>query len=134
MFVETKVVGGRAEFAERNLTLPAGGATLRDLLTELVGVEVDAYERRRADDHVLRVLTPADIAGGMSAGRVTSGGRTVPAAPTPPEAAERALAAFADGLYFVFLDDVQLDDLDAPVAPRPDSRLRLVRLVALAGG
>lgn len=134
MIVETEVVGRPAELAERHLTLTVDAATLRGLLTELVRVELDGYNRRRADDRVLRVLTPADIVGGMSEGRIASGGRTVPRAPAPAEAIERALTAFTDGLYFVFLDGVQIDDLDAPVAPTPESRLRLVRLVALAGG
>ncbi|WP_116949932.1 hypothetical protein [Jiangella endophytica] len=134
MIVETKVVGRPTELVERQLTLPSGAMTLGMLLAELVRVEVDGYTRRRADDRVLRVLTPADLARGLTAGRVASGGRTVPAAPPLAEAVERALTAFADGLYFVFLDGVPLDDLDAPVSPAPESRLLLVRLVALAGG
>jgi hypothetical protein len=42
--------------------------------------------------------------------------------------------AFADGLYVVFIDGVQIEDLDAPVPVGPDSTMRLVRLVALVGG
>jgi hypothetical protein len=45
-----------------------------------------------------------------------------------------ALQAFTDGLYFVFLDDVQQQDLDAEVLVRPESRLTFIRLVALPGG
>lgn len=134
VIVETKVVGRPAELADRDVVLPAGTATLRDLLAELVRVELDGYARRRSDDRLLRVLTPADVAGGLSAGRVVSGGRTVPAAPPLDEAVERALTAFRDGLYLVFLDGTEIDDLDTPVSVSPHSRLRLVRLVALAGG
>jgi hypothetical protein len=46
----------------------------------------------------------------------------------------RALEAFGDGLFLAVLDGGQIDDLDAPVTVTPSSRLRLVRLVALAGG
>ena len=35
---------------------------------------------------------------------------------------------------FVFVDEVQVEDLDAPLSLRADSTVRLVRLVALAGG
>jgi hypothetical protein len=45
-----------------------------------------------------------------------------------------ALQAFEDGLYFVFLDGQQQEDLDAEVRLRPDSTLTFIRLVALAGG
>ena len=46
----------------------------------------------------------------------------------------RAVQAFGDGLYLAVLDGRQIDDLDASVTVTPSSRLRLVRLVALAGG
>jgi hypothetical protein len=58
----------------------------------------------------------------------------VPLAPAPDVAISRALQAFGDGLYFAVLDGAQIDDLDAPLTVTPSSRLRLVRLVALAGG
>ena len=44
------------------------------------------------------------------------------------------MQAFGDGLYFAVLDGTQIEDLDAPLHVTASSRLRLVRLVALAGG
>ena len=41
---------------------------------------------------------------------------------------------FIDGLYYVFLDDVQQENLDERVYLKPNSRLTFLRLVALAGG
>ena len=96
--------------------------------------EVAAYGSRRESQQVLRVLTPADLAAGQATGRILSGGRTVPAAPDPETAVARALQAFGGGLYLAVLDGAQIDDLDAPLTVTPTSRLRLVRLVALAGG
>lgn len=131
VIVETKVVGSGIE-AQR-LSVPAAG-TVRDLLTVLVRHELTAYERRRTSTATLRVLTPADLADGAGAGSYGREARAVAAPPSPASAVDRALEAFADGLYFVFLDDVQLESLDTTVAVRPDSTLRLIRLVALAGG
>ena len=134
MIVETKVLGQPVELADRDIPLPAGTQSLRGLLTELVRVEVEQYEQRRRDQLVLRILSPADLANGSSAGRIVSAPRDVPGAPTVDEATTRALEAFGDGLYLAILDGKQVEELDAPIEVMSDSRLRLVRLVALAGG
>jgi hypothetical protein len=108
--------------------------SLRDLLAVLVRHELASYERRRAASKALRVLTPADLARGVDTGRYGAQARAVPAPPSEPRAVERACEAFTDGLFFVFVDDAQVEDLDAPLTLSDDSTLRLVRLVALAGG
>jgi hypothetical protein len=45
-----------------------------------------------------------------------------------------ALQAFEDGLYYVFLDNTQLEALDQDILVSNESRLLFVRLVALVGG
>ena len=134
MIVEVRVVGQPGEVVDRDYTGTAGETTLRELLTALVREELSGYEERRQSKQILRVLTPADLAAGHGTGRFVSGGRSVPLAPAPDVAISRALQAFGDGLYFAVLDGAQIDDLDAPLTVTPSSRLRLVRLVALAGG
>lgn len=134
MIVEVRVVGQPGEVVDRDYTDLAGETTLRELLSSLVREEVAAYETRRQAQQVLRVLTPADLASGHTTGRFLSGGRHTAPAPTPDGAVARALQAFGDGLYFAVLDGAQIEDLEAPLHVTPTSRLRLVRLVALAGG
>ena len=56
------------------------------------------------------------------------------AAPADDVAVARAVEAFDDGLYYVVVDGAVVSELDAPLTLTADSRLRLVRLVALAGG
>ncbi|GAB2977908.1 hypothetical protein [Nocardioides montaniterrae] len=133
MIVETKVVGSK-DTEHLHVLLRHDVRTLRDLVVELVRHEIAAYDQRRAASRVLRVLTPADLARGVETGTYGRESRAVPAPPSEREAADRALEAFVDGLFFVFLDGVQVEDLDAPVVVHPDSTMRLVRLVALAGG
>ena len=133
MIVEVRVLGQPGEVVDRDYG-PVGLTTLRRLITDLVHREVAGYESRRQAQQVLRVLTPADLAAGQISGRITSGGRHVPEAPPVDVAVARALEAFGDGLYLVVLDGRQVEDLDAPLDVAPSSRLRLVRLVALAGG
>ena len=134
MIVEVRVVGQPGEVVDRDHTEVAGRTTLRELLTSLVREELTGYEARRESQQILRVLTPADLAAGHETGRFLSGGRQVPPAPPPDVAISRALQAFDDGLYFAVLDGTQIDELDGPLHVTASSRLRLVRLVALAGG
>jgi hypothetical protein len=134
VIVEVRVVGQPGEVVDRDYADLAGETTLRELLSSLVREEVAGYEERREAQQVLRVLTPADLATGHTTGRFRSGGRHTPPAPAADVAVARALEAFGDGLYFAVLDGRQIEDLDAPLHVTADSRLRLVRLVALAGG
>ena len=134
MIVEVRVIGQSGERVDRDVDHLLGETTLRALLASLVHEEVAAHESRRLASQVLRVLTPAELASGRADGRFLSGGRRTPPAPHPDEAVGRALQAFDDGLVMAVLDGVQVEDLDAPLLVTPSSRLRLVRLVALAGG
>ena len=134
MIVEVRVVGQSAELVDRDFGHGAGETTLRALLTSLVHEEVAGYESRRQSQQVLRVLTPGDLASGHVTGRFGRWSRQAPPAPSPGEAVARALEAFDDGLVVAVLDGVQVEDLDGPLLVTPSSRLRLVRLVALAGG
>ncbi|GAA1791800.1 hypothetical protein HC028_01265 [Planosporangium flavigriseum] len=134
MIVEVKVVGRPGEVVDREFAGLSGEVTLRALLTSLVRAEIAGYESRRQAQQLLSVLTPGDLATGHTSGRFVSGGHHTPPAPSADEAIDRALEAFTDGLYFVVLDGEQVTELDARVVVTPSSRLRLVRLVALAGG
>lgn len=134
MIVETKIVGDASSPDAHEVAVGGEVVTLRQLLEALVSHELAAYERRRTSSRTLRVLTPSDLARGAETGRFGREARGGRAAPPLDEAVGRAIEAFTDGLYFVFLDDVQVEDLDAVLGIESDSRLRLVRLVALAGG
>ena len=133
MLVEVKVVGSPVESADRAVSI-AGEITLRALLVELVTGEAADYERRRGERLLWHVLTDKQVVAGQRIGRIVSGGRTAPPAPPLAQATERAIEAFNDGLFFVVLDGRQIEDLDTQITVGPASRLRLVRLVALAGG
>jgi len=110
---------------------------LRDVLAYLVRDEVAAFEQRRQEWRLLRVLSPDQIQQAAAAGKiVTVEFDEAPARGKTDEdvAVAVVLQAFEDGLYFVFLDDGQLENLDAPAPVHDGSKLTFIRLVALAGG
>lgn len=134
MYVEARVVGKPQELEDRVVAVPAGTSTLRELIATLVRDELASFSQRQREKSLLRVLTPADLVRGHDSGKFAAEPQAAQEAPAFDTAYDRALEAFTDGLYFVFVDDEQLESLDAPVTVRESSRMRLVRLVALAGG
>jgi hypothetical protein len=139
--IEGKVLGQRKPvFAPLTLDLsPEWEAALpetrlRDLIARIVLEEVAAFDARQAARRVLRVLTPSEIDVQATRGKVTMGGRDLAQEVDPQAAVETALQAFEDGIYYVFVDDVQQMALDDPVDLDADSRVTFLRLVALAGG
>jgi len=146
--VEAKVVGRRQPVVSGWRvpfpTAPEGGNTgesgdlrLRDLLATVVRQETLLFQQRQEERRLARVLSPEAIQQGAVRGKIDMGRPREARADDEVDADAAvavALQAFADGLYFVFLDGRQQEDLDAPVQPRPDSTLTFIRLVALAGG
>jgi hypothetical protein len=134
--IEGKQFGrGRALFPNWEMQLPAETLTLREFLTLVVQHEVAAFQERQEQRQVLQALTAEQIAEGVAKGKVDAGGRPEIVTEVDGDAAvKNAIQAFEDGLYYVFVNDDQQQDLDAPVALRDGSRVMFLRLVALAGG
>ena len=109
--------------------------TLRDLLAMIVRSEVEAYNGRQRDAQFVRALTQSQLEAAAETGKISLGGREAEALfADAGEAVETAILAFQDGLYYVFLNDEQLEDLNAEIETKDGMSLMFLRLVALAGG
>lgn len=136
--VEAKVLGQRKPLiTDWHVPFPPDQplpVTLRELIEAVVRAEVAAFSRRQEERRLLQVLSAEQIAAGAARGKVDSGGREASEAADPDAAVARALQAFEDGAYFVFLDEIQHRHLEDAVELRSESRMLFLRLVALAGG
>ncbi|KAM3116374.1 hypothetical protein [Phormidesmis sp. 146-33] len=135
--VSGKVMGKTQPiFSDWKLTLPEveGALTLRNLLTQIVCAEVAGFEARQRQGRLMRVVSPGQISLGVEQGKVDLGGRDLEQTVNLERSIETALQAFTDGLYFVFLDEQQQENLEDVVRLRPDSQLLFLRLVPLVGG
>jgi hypothetical protein len=137
--ISGKVMGKtRPTFTDWELTLPQdiepADLSLRSLLTHLVRAEVSAFETRQSQRRLLRILSPEQIQLGLEQGKVESGGSELDQKVEVDKAIEVALQAFEDGLYFVFIDDEQIEGLDAIAPLTSNSQLLFLRLVPLVGG
>lgn len=137
--ISGKVMGKtQPVFAHWQLVLPqspeSGVLTLQELLTEIVRAEVAAFHDRQRQRRLLQVLTAEHIRLGVEQGKVDSGGSELDQAVDLESAIAAVLDAFVDGLYFVFVDDRQVEHLTDRVTLQPQSELLFLRLVPLVGG
>ena len=107
---------------------------LRDLITSIVAKEVDAFITRQEERKLARVMSRQEIAQGVERGKVDPGERDLEQSVDNEEAAAIALKTFEDGLYFVFIDNVQQTKLDSEVFLKTNSKVVFLRLTALVGG
>lgn len=136
MLVEVKVVGSRRAAVEPRMVddAPQGSVSLQQIIEHVVRDEVAAYNGREEDRRLVRALSRDDIAAGARGGKVDAGGRVTTGPADADAAVATAIEAFSDGLYFAFVDDQQVSELNDTVVIGADTRLRFVRLVPLAGG
>lgn len=144
--VEGKVLGRRRPlFTDWSVPLPPGVSdggkpfTLRDLIVCVVHSEIAAFEGRQAERRLQKILSSDEIEQGLAKGKVSLDQQNfeqadLDQAVNAKAAVDVAILGFIDGLYYVFLDDVQQEDLDATVSLQAESRLTFLRLVALVGG
>jgi hypothetical protein len=139
--VEGKVIGQKNPiFSGWNVELPpgehdrGGSLKLRDLISHVAAKEVEAYRERQQERRLARVMTRNDIIQGKRKGKVDPGGRDLNQVVNVEDSIATALQAFEDGLYFVFIDDLQQTNLDAEVFPKTNSKIVFLRLTALTGG
>jgi hypothetical protein len=109
--------------------------TLKTLLERIVRSEVEKYNQRQSDAKFVRALTQTDLESAAETGKISLGGRETEAQHADAsEAIKTAMLAFKDGLYYVFLNDEQLESLDEKIEVKSGMSLLFLRLVALAGG
>jgi hypothetical protein len=139
--VEGKVVGQkRPIFTDWHIELPpveennGERLKLRDLITSIVVKEVDAFMTRQEERKLARVMSRQEIEQGVESGKVGAGERDLGQKVNIANSIAIALQAFEDGLYFVFIDEVQQTNLDSEVFLKANSKVVFLRLTALVGG
>lgn len=139
--VEGKVVGQKHPlFTDWHIELPPISESqgdhlkLRDLITSIVVKEVEAFKTRQQERKLARVMSSALIEQSAAQGKIDPGERDLRQTVNISDAIAVALQAFEDGLYFVFLDEVQQTHLDREVFLKTNSKIVFLRLTALVGG
>ncbi len=124
----------RAQLERVSLELPTLTAehSLADFIRALVTQQVQAYEARQSVT-LLKALTPTEIQEGAKKGKVELLERLETRSVAVEAAQQEALQAFEDGLYAVFADEQQLENLEESADWARVECFTFIRLTFLAG-
>lgn len=106
--------------------------TTKDLITELVKINVEKFNKKIDERDILSIMTNENIAKAARIGKIgdeVHGDKKA----NLEKALDTAYLAFEDGLYCIFINDEQTEKLDDSLNLKDGDILTLIRLTMLAG-
>ena len=107
-------------------------STTKDLITELVKINVEKFNKKIDERDILSIMTNENIAKAARIGKIgdeVHGDKKA----NLEKALDTAYLAFEDGLYCIFINDEQTEKLDDILNLKDGDILTLIRLTMLAG-
>ena len=107
-------------------------STTKDLITELVKINVEKFNKKIDERDILSIMTNENIAKAARIGKIgdeVHGDKKA----NLKKALDTAYLAFEDGLYCIFINDEQSEKLDDSLNLKDGDILTLIRLTMLAG-
>ena len=107
-------------------------STTKDLITELVRINVEKFNKKIDDKDILSIMTNEYIAEAARSGKIgdeVHGDKKA----NLEKALDTAYLAFEDGLYCIFVNDEQTEKLEDNLALKDGDVLTFIKLTMLAG-
>ena len=107
-------------------------STTKELITELVKINVEKFNKKIDDKDILAIMTNEYIAEAARSGKIgdeVHGDKKA----NLEKALDTAYLAFEDGLYCIFINDEQTEKLDDSLNLKDGDILTFIRLTMLAG-
>ena len=107
-------------------------STTKDLITELVKINVEKFNKKIDDKDILSIMTNEYIAEAARSGKIGDeihGDKKA----NLEKALDTAYLAFEDGMYCIFINDEQTEKLDDSLNLKDGDILTFIRLTMLAG-
>lgn len=134
VWVTVKSLGKRKPALAKQATeLPETTGTLRQLISNMVTLQIQALEDKKSQVEWLAYLMPEEIESQGVAGKVGFGAVNNEVIPELQQAIETAVLAHEDGLYKVFVNEEEVHQLDEPLTLREGDELVFIRFTMLAG-
>ena len=134
VYIKVKSIGKRRPVLDNvPYTVPDNISTLRELITAIVGQEVETYNSRGLENMLVPFLSEEEIAAQSTVGNVGFGRLYSDKKADLDKAVATALQGFEDGLFKVLVNDAEAAELDAPLAVNENDVLTFIRLTFLAG-
>jgi len=134
LYVSIKQAGKRkAYITKKELVLNNVPSNLRELITEIVRINVTAYNNKTPEPLLIQYLAPDQIENQAQTGKVGFGDRRNDKQADVNQAIQTAILAFEDGIYRVFSGENEVSSLNDPLVLKEGDLLTFIRLTMLAG-
>lgn len=134
IYIQVKSAGKRRPALEKApYEIRDGVSTLRDLLAEIVRIEVERYNQKGTDVQVIPFLTEEEVEERAGTGKVAFGRIYSEKKADPGRAEKNAIQCFEDGLVRVFQNEDERERLDVPMEIHEGDTFTFIRLTFLAG-
>ena len=134
IFVNVKSLGKKKKvFAPIPYEIADHVETLRELLTELVRIEVKKYNEKGVEVQNILFLSEEEIRQQAEAGKVGFGRIYSEKRADSEKAVQNALQCFEDGMVRAFQNEDELEELDEKIQIHEGDTFTLIRLTFLAG-
>ena len=132
IIVNVKGLSRKKVIHQEEMELKNKISTTKDLITELVKINVEKFNKKIDDKDILSIMTNEHIAEAARIGKIgdeVHGDKKA----NLEKALDTAYLAFEDGLYCIFINDEQSEKLDDSLNLKDGDILTLIRLTMLAG-
>lgn len=134
LYVTVKSLGKRKNVLTRlPIELPVIPTTLRELITEVVVLNVQKLTENQQSTALIPFLTGTEIEERRESGKVGFGSVYNEQSPDLAQAIDTALLAFEDGLYKVFIREEENSHLELPLKLMEEDEIVFIRFTMLAG-
>lgn len=134
IYVSIKSAGKKKAFLDKKVyTVSDNILTLKDLITDIVKIEVSSYNSKDDGERLVNFLTESQIEEQKTVGKIGFARVYSDKKVDEEEAIINALECFQDGLFKVFKNDDELCSLDEEINLKENDVLTFIRLAFLAG-
>ncbi|ANY67623.1 hypothetical protein ABEW34_22160 [Paenibacillus algorifonticola] len=134
VYITVKSLGKKKSYLDRlEWTFANKPDTLKALITDLITVNVQKFNQKETDVPLVPYLTQSDVELQAETGKVGFGSIYNEQRASLDEALCTALLAFEDGLYKVFINGDEIEQMDSPLHIQDGDDLALIRFTMLAG-
>ena len=125
VYVQVKQLGKRKCNIEKiPVDFPVPPVDVQGLIEAIVSWQVCEYNERLQQSEVLKYLTQEEVENKATSGKVGF---------AEVEAITNALQSYEDGIFRIFIDDTETEDLSSPTGLKEESTITFIRLAMLSG-
>lgn len=134
IFVNVKQLGKRRNAVEeKELLLDCVPTTTAELIIAIVIQQVQEYNERLEQNDLLKYLTDDEIQEKATTGKVSFDVNYNGLSANAEIAIRNALQSFEDGIFRIFLNDMELESLADTIQLSEGDKLTFIRLTMLVG-